>query len=55
MIDDDTGELNKYCLKLGQHYESIKEYPMAHRFYMQARIFSLNLCVVQAFINYLLF
>ncbi len=35
VIDDDTGELNKYYLKIGQHYESVREYHMAQRFYMQ--------------------
>ncbi len=36
VIDDDTGELHKYYLKLGQHYESLGEFSMAQRFYMQA-------------------
>ncbi len=35
VIDDDTGELNKYYLKIGQHYESVREYHMAQRFYMK--------------------
>ncbi len=38
VIDDDTGELNKYYYKLGQYYESIKEYQMAQRFYMQGNM-----------------
>jgi len=36
VVDDDgSGELGKHFFRLGQHYESIKEYAMAHRFYMQ--------------------
>ena len=37
MIDDETGELNKYYYKLGNHYASIKEYQLAQRFYMQGK------------------
>jgi len=38
VVDDDgSGELAKHLLKLGQHYESIREYGMAHRFYMEVR------------------
>ena len=35
VIDDTTGELNEYYLKLGQHYASVREYKMAENFYMQ--------------------
>ena len=35
VIDDTTGELNEYYLKLGQHYASVREYKMAETFYMQ--------------------
>ena len=35
VIDDDSGELNKYYLQLGKHYASAKDYDMAHRFYMK--------------------
>ena len=35
MIDDSSDELGGYYMKLGQHYESAKEYGMAERFYMQ--------------------
>ena len=38
VIDDDSGELNKYYYKLGQHYESIREHGMAQRFYMQGNM-----------------
>ena len=37
MIDDETGELNKYYYKLGQHYASIKEYAQAQKFYMAGK------------------
>jgi hypothetical protein len=38
VVDDDgSGELPKHFFRLGQHYESIKEYAMAQRFYMQVR------------------
>ena len=35
VIDDSSDELGGYYMKLGQHYESAKEYGMAERFYMQ--------------------
>ena len=38
VVEDDSGELNKYYHKLGQHYETAKEYEMAQRFYMQANM-----------------
>ena len=35
VIDDDSGELNKYYLQLGKHHASAKDYDMAHKFYMK--------------------
>jgi intraflagellar transport protein 172 len=35
VIDDTSGELNDYYLKLGLHYASAREYKMAETFYMQ--------------------
>ena len=33
VIDDSSGELNKYYFHLGQHFASVKEYRMAEKFY----------------------
>ena len=33
VIDDSSGELNKYYYHLGQHFASVKEYRMAEKFY----------------------
>ena len=38
VIEDDSGELNKYYYKLGSHYASVKEYGMAQKFYMQGNM-----------------
>ena len=39
VIDDSSGELNKYYFKLGQHYASLREYKMAEKFYMSGNLY----------------
>ena len=34
VVEDDSGELNKYYFKLGQHYASLREYKMAEKFFL---------------------
>ena len=34
VVDDNTGELNKYYFKLGQHFSSMREFKMAEKFYL---------------------
>ena len=34
MIDDVSGDLNKYFFKLGQHFAGVGEYKMAEKFYL---------------------
>lgn len=38
MIDDSSGELNKYYYKLGQHFASSQDYKAAEKFYMRANM-----------------
>ena len=39
VIDDDSGELNKYYFKLGQHYAGLREYKMAEKFYLSGNLY----------------
>ena len=34
MVEDKSGELNKYYYKLGQHYAGLGEYKMAEKFFL---------------------
>ena len=34
VVNDNSGELNKYYFKLGQHYASLREYKMAENFFL---------------------
>ena len=38
VIDDSSGELNKYYYKLGQHFVSLQDYKAAEKFYMKANM-----------------
>jgi hypothetical protein len=38
VIDDSSGELNKYYYKLGQHFVSLQDYKAAEKFYMRANM-----------------
>jgi hypothetical protein len=38
VIDDSSGELNKYYYKLGQHFVSLQDYKQAEKFYMKANM-----------------
>ena len=35
VIDDSSGDLNKYYFQLGQHFASVREYRMAEKFYLE--------------------
>ena len=39
VIDDNSGDLNKYYFKLGQHYSGLREYKMAEKFYMSGNLY----------------
>jgi intraflagellar transport protein 172 len=34
VVEDKSGELNKYYFKLGQHYAGLAEYKMAEKFFL---------------------
>ncbi len=38
VIDDDSGDLNKYFFQLGQHLASVREYKAAESFYLQGNM-----------------
>ena len=39
VIDDNSGDMNKYYFKLGQHYAGLREYKMAEKFYMSGNLY----------------
>ena len=39
VIDDSSGDLNKYYFKLGQHYAGLREYKMAEKFYLSGNLY----------------
>ena len=39
VIDDSSGELNKYYFKLGQHYAGLREYKMAEKFFISGNLY----------------
>jgi intraflagellar transport protein 172 len=38
VIDDSSGDLNKYYFKLGQHFTSVRDYKMAEKFYLEGNM-----------------